>query len=63
MAEAHGVAVVRALHALLDAHEGIHASHRKRVTERAALPPVVREAAVTVTREALGEIGGQKRAG
>lgn len=53
MANTHGRAVVEQLHRIADAHEGIHATHRKRVAERHALPPVILAGARTATREQL----------
>lgn len=55
MAETHGRAVVRALHAAQAAHEAIHATHHKRVAERAALQPAIRSGANLATRSELGE--------
>lgn len=53
MANTHGRAVAEQLHRIADAHEGIHATHRKRVAERHALPPVILAGARTATREQL----------
>lgn len=62
MAENHGAAMVKALHELLARTEGIHADHRRRVAERAALNPIVHAAAVTATEEQLRQAGGGKGA-
>jgi len=56
MAETHGRAVVKALHAAQAAHEAIHATHHKRVAERAALSPEIRAGANLATREQLQEV-------
>lgn len=55
MAETHGRAVVQALHRAQAAHEAIHATHHRRVAERAALQPAIRAGANLATRGELGE--------
>ncbi len=56
MATDHGATFLDALHRSMAAHEDIHASHRRRVAERAALHRTERELAAMIAERTAAQV-------